>query len=498
MAEKKTFDLSSIIGQVSNLDTASAAAVALPMEQISANGHNFYNVENVDSLVDSILLDGLQSPLVVSQRSEDDYVIISGHRRFKALQQIRDGGLQIPEGKLFASDINAGKVPCLINHYGSELEAELALIRANSDTRVLTSAEISQQAERVEMLLYELKEQGYEFPGKMRDYVAQACQVSASKLARLKVIREKLIAPYRVEFEAGRINETLAYELAQASAEDQHWLYSAERSLSGDSVAGKVKEIACLKAAQCENGDPCRQARNRWDYSNSRAGMYEYMPCKYDTKCCADCSYMRSCRMLCPDCKALIANELAVEKAKKKAENAKIREEDNRNRDRCRALFDRLHQAMTAAGVDEESACKATGLYYYEGRLRMPDKVTGSSFPICRDNLDQLSSLADALKCSTDFLLCRTAIREPTDLIVKKVNANSAADTWRTDTDYPDGMLIARIYLGTGKAMTSIIYHNKYGFSFAEDGERLKLDIAAWYPVPKYEPEYDEEAKDDE
>ena len=38
--------------------------------------------------------------------------------------------------------------------------SELRLIMANSDTRQLTSAEISQQAERVEMLLYQLKEEG--------------------------------------------------------------------------------------------------------------------------------------------------------------------------------------------------------------------------------------------------------------------------------------------------------------------------------------------------
>ena len=491
MTDKKTFDLSSIIGQVSKLDTASAAAVALPIDEVHPNEHNFYDVSSVDSLVDSILLDGLQSPLVVSQRTEDDYVIISGHRRFAALQKICEGGLRIPEGKLFAADINASKVPCLVNRYGSELEAELALIRANSDTRVLSSAEISRQAERVEMLLYELKGQGYEFPGKMRDYVAQACQVSASKLARLKVIREKLIVPYLKEFEAGHpgaINESVAYELAQLSEDDQHWIYSTGRSLCTGSAKRYENEIRCLKKAKCEGGNPCRQAQNRFVYHN-RPNCYDHMPCAYDSKCCRDCFNIATCKMVCPECEELVKDKKAAERAAKKEENAKIKVEDNRHKEYCRRLFDRLHLAMTAADVSEKETCAAAGWYYYEGKLNVPDKITGSSFPISRDCLIQLSSLADKLGCSTDFLICRTDIREPTDVIVKKVDAECASSvpgTWRKDTDYTDGMMVAKIVLGEGKLMTSIIYHNKYGFSFAESGKTLKVNVAAWYPVPEY------------
>lgn len=71
--------------------------------------------------------------------------------------------------------------------------AELRLIYANADTRQLSSADIVKQAERVETLLYQLKEEGVAFPGRMRDHVAQACKISKSKLARLKVIQENLI-----------------------------------------------------------------------------------------------------------------------------------------------------------------------------------------------------------------------------------------------------------------------------------------------------------------
>ena len=84
---------------------------------------------------------------------------------------------------------------------------ELRLILANSSTRVLSPAEVSKQAQRVELLLYQLKEQGYEFPGRMRDQVAAACQVSAPKLARLKVIRERLIPAYLEVFDRNKLPE---------------------------------------------------------------------------------------------------------------------------------------------------------------------------------------------------------------------------------------------------------------------------------------------------
>ena len=70
------------------------------------------------------------------------------------------------------------------------------LVRVGRDQGVLLEAVhgdgIRQgfQLRTVHPLLYQLREEGYEFPGRMRDQVAAACKVSAPKLARLKVIRE--------------------------------------------------------------------------------------------------------------------------------------------------------------------------------------------------------------------------------------------------------------------------------------------------------------------
>ena len=68
-------------------------------------------------------------------------------------------------------------MPCIVDRSQDSPElTQLKLIYANASTRTMTSAEQSAQTEQVKKLLYQLKEQGMEFPGRMRDYVAQICR----------------------------------------------------------------------------------------------------------------------------------------------------------------------------------------------------------------------------------------------------------------------------------------------------------------------------------
>ena len=181
------------VAPVSNSDTQPVIKM-LPVRKIFPNENNFYDTSNIDELVNSILMYGVLDPITVRPSGDGEgYIIISGHRRHRAVTEILDAGLAEDATKY-------QEIPCIIREPKDELLEELMLIQANSATRVLTSAEISKQVERVERLLYELKEQGYEFPGRMRDNVAQACNVSASKIARLKVIRERLIPELEKRF----------------------------------------------------------------------------------------------------------------------------------------------------------------------------------------------------------------------------------------------------------------------------------------------------------
>lgn len=215
---KAKFDLGNslagILGNVSNPDTEEQITY-IPLQNLVSDERNFYSMDGVDELAANIEIIGLQQPLRVLAGENGFYVIVSGHRRAAAIRLLAEDA---PE--------KWARVPCIVEKPGGSPELEeLRLIMANADTRRMSSADLAKQAERVEMLLYKLKEQGMEFPGRMRDHVAEACKVSATRLAQLKVIREKLIDVYRLLWDAGKLNETCAYTLAKEPKDVQRRVF---------------------------------------------------------------------------------------------------------------------------------------------------------------------------------------------------------------------------------------------------------------------------------
>ena len=216
--------------------------VYIDLDRIDPDPNNFYSLDGIDELAGNIELIGLQQPLRVRPEG-DRFTVISGHRRRAACLLIRDGG----------SEQFANGVPCIVE-YGEATPAmrELRLIYANSSTRVLSPAELSKQAERVQELLYELKKQGVEFPGRMREHVAAACRVSESKLARLSAIRKNLRDTYRLLFDAQRLSEGLAYRISQESQEVQKDLFerlgTSVCSLTGEKLDAVIEQVKKPKA----------------------------------------------------------------------------------------------------------------------------------------------------------------------------------------------------------------------------------------------------------
>lgn len=68
---------------VSNLDTAPTQVQRIPLEDILPNEGNFYALRDLEPLADSIAMEGLLDPLVVTPQPETEgkYRIVSGHWR---------------------------------------------------------------------------------------------------------------------------------------------------------------------------------------------------------------------------------------------------------------------------------------------------------------------------------------------------------------------------------------------------------------------------------
>lgn len=212
----------------------------LPRTSLVADEKNFYSLDGINELAASIELIGVQQPLRVRPIEGEDglYRIVSGHRRRAALDRLALDGNRDFE-----------RVPCIVERdAASPAMQELRLIYANSDTRKMSDADLAQQAERVTELLYQLKEEGVEFPGRMRDHVAEACHISKTKLGVIQAARRNLIPELREAWERGFINTSQATALYQAALDVQRqmleWKGSRELGqMSAEAITKALVEI---------------------------------------------------------------------------------------------------------------------------------------------------------------------------------------------------------------------------------------------------------------
>lgn len=401
------FDLRSVLDGVSDLDTGRETIEYIALDKIDPDPNNFYSLSGLDELAASIETVGLQQPLRVRDGENGHVVVISGHRRRAACVLISDGG----------SDMFKNGVPCIRErHSGSSSLNELRLIYANSSTRVLTSAEISRQAERVEALLYQLKEEGYDFPGRMRDHVAQACNVSKTKLARLHAIRENLCKGFLEQFDAGILSEAAAYELqklpseAQEALANEKWLKKKRGiSCSNAQAAAQNFERYGKKKLPCPDGSPCHlDPLSRLKYT--AYAQYSYYSCSGG--CCLSCYRCDGCEFKCDNAvakdKADAAKRRDAEAARKRAEE---RTREKRKKD-IQAECKRILPLIEKAGLSDEvrlyrenydfNSVKAIRRFS-EGEFG--DSKFDENSVLLPRGAEQLVKLCHQLNCSADFLL---------------------------------------------------------------------------------------------
>ena len=144
------FDLTKAAGFdkiVSNLDTMEITQI--PIDQIDTNEKNFFSVEDVEDLKDSIAMKGILQPLLVT-KAGDRYRIIAGHRRHKA------AAMAAAEG-----NDNLLSVPCVVLPEMSEAMEWALLIQTNTTARDLSYHEKMKAAQQMKSTLVQLKEEAH-------------------------------------------------------------------------------------------------------------------------------------------------------------------------------------------------------------------------------------------------------------------------------------------------------------------------------------------------
>lgn len=409
--EKRKFNVMDVLGEqlagVADLNTSSPEQIEyIDIDLLDGDERNFYQLTDIDELADNIQMCGLQQPIRVRTGEGGRFTIVSGHRRRAALAQLVKKGLD-----------QFRRVPCIREtDNASPALQELRLIFANSSTRKLTSAEIGEQAERVEALLYQLKEDGFEFPeGRMRDVVAAACNTHGSKLARIKVIREHLLSNLRPAWDGGKMPEQAAYALAQFPADMQMRISGVFPQLPTGSTLEKLlrlykdrgyrwePRLTCPDGKECKRGD----AFLRHDAECCGCDV-----CGGQT-CCLECSQGTAtyypCDEACSKAKAKRKEALAEKKvAKKAAEDKQMRKLEKE----IQASAARLARAADAAGIPDNAFAVQTryGGSYTAGHLRELaagefDEYRIYTNDLAPDNLSNIAKSARALHCSADYIV---------------------------------------------------------------------------------------------
>lgn len=170
---------------------------------------NFYSVEDVQDLKQSIELLGVLQPLLVTDKEEDGKRrIIAGHRRRLAVMQL------VEEGKE-----RFRYVPILIKPTQNAILDKLALIMANR-FREKTDWEKMTEALETEDLVLKLKETT-NIPGRTRDLLAEILEMSPAQVGRYKAIYNNLIPELMAEFKANNIVVSVIYEASGLPEEYQ-------------------------------------------------------------------------------------------------------------------------------------------------------------------------------------------------------------------------------------------------------------------------------------
>lgn len=507
MAEKKKgFDLAEALKPVSKLDTGGQSRKQLEyidIDLIDPDPNN-RKIDGIEEMIQNLHLVGLLQPLEVRPNPDNEgrYIAVSGHRRREAIRRMVADGEE--DWRL---------VPCLVDPLeDSPAMRRLKLLSGNIVSQALTPAEMAQAAKEVEDSIYQLQEEGHEFPGKIRDYVAKTCGIAASRVGRLKVIRENLIGDLKKDWEAGELKESVAYAFARQTPEVQ--VATVQYMLGHSGVRRNrwheepVRYAAEIIRKELRPRKCSERADGRCIYTAARlqrlATSNNYSDHCRDGKCCHGCPSLGTCEHACPH----LAGEVAEAQEKAKAERTKEKEKKARENEIIVApklrLWKRFGEARAAAGLSWEEYTKRAGVVAFRREKKVEDfeqgrKLTPSSggLPYAGgDGVDEwrirpLIKAANALGCSVDYLLCRTDIRT---MATGTAQSKPVMDKpqWLPGEQRPKeyDSYLCKIDLG-GKTMTLTGIYDPFRAKWLHpaDGEPIPYPVLGWYPIP---PENDE------
>lgn len=183
----------------------------IDIDHIVSAKENFYSVDDIDNIKQSIELLGIEQNLIVERIDRDNYKLVAGHRRYFASKAL------VEEGKE-----KFRILPCKVKTKSEDnaLLNKLTMVMTNSTTRELSDWEKMKQSIEVEEIINSLKKEN-NIKGRTRDLLSEILNISSSQLGRYKAINNNLIDELKEEFKNNNINYSVAYKASQLTKEYQ-------------------------------------------------------------------------------------------------------------------------------------------------------------------------------------------------------------------------------------------------------------------------------------
>jgi hypothetical protein len=225
---------------------------------------NFYGVkpEKLQGLKNSILLFGVMQDVLIEERDGEDY-IISGHCRTMCCRMLVEEGHEEfrkinckytkvknnARKNLIEENCINGSATRENDDAISKLLERLSVIQANR-FRDKSDWEKMREALDTEEIIKELKNLAG-LKGKTRDIVRETIGVSGTQMERYHAVQKRLSAEWMAEFEAEKINITVARELADL--DEKYQKQAMEHYMEHDIIT--QAEVRAFKKLQEDNRD---------------------------------------------------------------------------------------------------------------------------------------------------------------------------------------------------------------------------------------------------
>ena len=395
------FDLGAFAQTLGSVSESVTGLQMLPLDRLDANRKNFYPpVDEFDALVESIDANGLLEPLTVVAAENGRYRLISGHNRLKAVKELR--------GRSLGMDNRWKELPCLVLPPMTEAQEQSAIIEGNRQRRK-NSALLAEEAQKLTECYIERKKAGEDLPGRIRQRVAEALQVSQTKLAVLNAIRENLKVPgFMRDWKEGRLLESVAYEISKLDQDAQYrlldWTIESGRMLTTVTVE-RFSRMYTLCERNCPHcGKLCPHAE--------QMVLHKYHGGEFHCAgCCEKCLRKETCPVAC---------EYIPRPEPEQPERSEVPEDPRADWHRVTEAFSsRLREAREDAGMDRKAFADKLGEFQATYSGWENGQLPGSS---------RIPKVALALGVSTDYLFGLTD--DPTPMETAAFWRPLSKDNW--------------------------------------------------------------------